>query len=99
SVINTFISSHRNRRQGIEHIVVTGDIERNFKHTGTVLAQHLEVGAHAVHSDLFGPNVSLLVYAISNGWTGDGFQNVAYHRIIHAHHCQAIKWQVMQKLD
>ena len=62
-------------------------------------AQHGEPGAHAFLADVDRAHVGVFAEAVGHGRAGDLREDLAHHRVIHAHHCQSVERQVVEELD
>ncbi len=97
-IADAFVSGDGDGGQGVEHVVVAGHVHRYLERLA-VAAQHGEVGLHALLAHVDGADVGLFAEAVGDGRALDLRQDLAHHRVVQAHHGQAVERQVVQELD
>ena len=97
-VINAFFRRDGHCRCGIERVMAPWRIQRHVQQL-FVLTRQREVSLRANLFVLFHADVSVFAEAVGGDLTTHARQQLADHRIVHAHHRAPVERQVVQEVD
>ncbi|MCY1520553.1 hypothetical protein D9M68_553350 [compost metagenome] len=95
---NALVGGDDDGRQGVQHVVQARHVHRDIQRRA-LGAQHGEEGTHAFLADVDRADVGVLAETVGDHRARHLRQDLAHHRVVHAHHRQTVERQVVQELD
>ena len=91
--------SHRDRRQGVQHVVHAGQVEHDVELRRGARPQHGELHLRALVADVHRADVGRLGQAVADDRLGDGGHDLAHVWIVFAEDGRAVERQMLQEVD
>ena len=99
NIVHALVGGHGNGRQGIEYVVAARHFQFNVQVTAATRATNHKPCPQAVGFNVLGPVVGVrIIDAIGDNGAGDPWDDFLHEAVIHTHHRNAVKWQVVEEI-